>query len=234
MRNVLLMRNVRSESIQIPDSRLEDIGNLFRIAETDVPLELTETNQYLKRNYSANILVLLDFSGSMLNAANAVAADGQLGDPNALTEDALKTAYLQCIPALLNELPAHYRVGLGVFNDHAIPESGVVRIINNNDGEPDFTRDKAILATRLNSIDVNDNGATDLLPALEAGATILVDQDTNDNLRPFDDADVKGMIVVTDGRDTSLSRVTETANLITSQRVRLFMVGWGQKWTPTQ
>lgn len=229
VRSVLLMRNVRSEAIPIPDSRLEDIGNLFRIAETDVPLELTETNQYLKKDYTANILVLLDFSGSMLAAANAVAADGQLGDPGSLTEDALKTAYLQSIPALLAELPSHYRVGLGVFNDHALPESGVVRMINNNDGEPDFTRDKAVLAARLNSIDVNDNGATDLLPALEAGASILLQQDTNDNLRPFDDADVKGLIVVSDGRDTSLSRVTETANLITSQRVRLFMVGWGQK-----
>lgn len=229
IRNVLMMRNVRSESIPIPDSRLEDIGNLFRIAETDIPLELTETNQFLKKDYTANILVLLDFSGSMLSAANAVAADGQLGDPGALTEDALKTIYLQSISALLNELPSHYRVGLGVFNDHALPESGVVRMINNNDGEPDFTRDKAVLGARLASIDVNDNGATDLLPALEAGSAILVDQDTNDNLRPFDDADVKGLIVVSDGRDTSLSRVTETANLITSQRVRLFMVGWGQK-----
>lgn len=229
IRNVLMLRNVRTESIPIPNSRLTDIGNLFRIAESGVPLEATETNQFLSKRYSANILVLLDFSGSMLAAANAVAADGQLGDVASLTEDALKTVYLQTIPNLLDELPASYRIGLGVFNDHAIPESGVVRIITDNDGEPDFTRDKAVLANRLNSIHIADNGATDLLPALESGAQILIDEDTNDNLRPFDDADVKGLIVVTDGRDTSLGRVTEAANAISAQRVRLFLVGWGQK-----
>jgi len=229
VRNVLMLRNVRAESIPIPNSRLEDIGNLFRISETEIPLELSETNQFLKKDYTANILVLLDFSGSMLEAANTVLADGQLGDPGALTEDALKTVYLRCIPELLDELPAHYRVGLGVFNDHALPEGGVVRIITDNDGEPDFTRDKAVLANRLNSINVDDNGATDLLPALESGSTILQEQDSNDNLRPFDEADVKGLIVFTDGRDTSLSRVTETANIISAQRVRLFLVGWGQK-----
>lgn len=229
VRNVLMMRNIRSEAIPIPNSRLEDIGNLFRITESNRALDLTETNQFLKKDYTANILILLDFSGSMLKAANTVLADGQLGDPGALTEDALKTLYLRCIPELLDELPAHYRVGLGIFNDHALPESGVVRIITDNDGEPEFTRDKAILANRLNSIDVDDNGATDLFLAIESGASILIDQDLNDNLRPFDDADVKGLIVFTDGRDTSLSRVTETANLITAQGVRLFMVGWGEK-----
>lgn len=229
VRNVLMMRNIRAESIPIPNSRLGDIGDLFRISESEIPLELTETNQFLKKDYTANILVLLDFSGSMLSAANTVLGDGQLGDPGSLTEDALKTVYLRCIPELLDELPSHYRIGLGVFNDHALPEGGIVRMITDGDGEPDFTRDKAVLANRLNSIDVDDNGATDLLPALESGANILLEQDTNDNLRPFDDADVKGLIVFTDGRDTSLSRVTETANIISSQRVRLFMVGWGQK-----
>ncbi|MCF6284260.1 MAG: VWA domain-containing protein, partial [Candidatus Hydrogenedentes bacterium] len=76
---------------------------------------------------------------------------------------------------------------------------------------------------------VNDNGATDLLPALEGGAARLVQEDLNSNLRPFDDADMKALIVVTDGRDTSLERVTETANAIVAQGVRLYMIGWGAK-----
>ena len=227
VRNVLMLRNIRSESIPIPISRLRATGDLFRISENDIPLELTETNQFLKRDYSANVLILLDFSGSMLASAEAVLADGQLGDPGALAEDPLKTIYLQTISQMIDELPAHYHVGLGYFNDHAIPESGVVRLVNPPDGEPAFTRDKVLLQTRLAGINVNDNGATDLLPAVEAGAAILLDQDTDNNLRPFDDADVKALVVVTDGRDTSLGRVTETANLIINQGVRLFMIGWG-------
>lgn len=228
VRSVLMMRNVRSESIAIPDSQLTNIGNLFRISESEVPLELTETNQFLKKDYSANILVLLDFSGSMLSSANAVAADGQLGDPSLLTDDALTTIYQRTVPALLDELPDHYRIGLGIFNDHARPESGIIRMHTNNDGEPGFTRDKAILAGRIGSLDVNDNGATDFLPAVLEAAGIVQDEDLNDNLRPFHDADVKGVIVVSDGRDTSLERVAETANTIASMRTRLFMVGWGQ------
>jgi len=227
VRNVLMLRNIRSESIPVPDSRLETVGSLFRIAENEVPLELSETNQYLKRDYRTNLLILLDFSGSMLRSAETVLDDGQLGDPGALAEDALKTIYLQTISQMIDELPADYNIGLGYFNDHAIPEQGVVRTVVTPDGGTAFTRDKAVLQARLAAIDVRDNGATDLLLAVEAGSNILVNQDTNDNLRPFDDADVKALVVVTDGRDTSLGRVTETANLIVNQGVRLFMVGWG-------
>ncbi|MBX3177146.1 MAG: VWA domain-containing protein [Candidatus Hydrogenedentes bacterium] len=227
LRNVLMLRNVRSEIIPLPESRLNDVGALFRISENEVPLELTETNQFLKKRFTANLLVLLDFSGSMRASAEAVLADGQLGDPASLTEDALKTLYLQAIPQLLDELPAHFRVGLGVFNDHAIPESGVVRMINPADGEPAFTRDKAILQSRLASVNVQDNGATDLIPAVIAGTDIVVAQDANENLIPFDDAHVKGIIMVTDGRDTSLGRVTDAANYAIERRVRLFIVGWG-------
>lgn len=229
VRNLLMLRNIRSEVIPIPISRLESVGDAFRIAENEVPLELSETNQFLKRDYSANVLILLDFSGSMLESAQAVLDDGQLGDPALLAEDPLKTIYLQTISQMIAEMPAHYRVGLGIFNDHAIPEQGVVRTINPSDGEPAFTSDKAVLQARLASISVRDNGATDLLPAVEEGSNILLAQDSNDNLRPFDDADMKALVVVTDGRDTSLSRVTETANLIFNQGVRLFMIGWGQQ-----
>lgn len=229
LRNVLSLRNIRSESIPIPNSRLQQVGDLFRISETEVPLELTESNQFLKKDYSANVLIMLDFSGSMLDSAEEAVEDGQLGDPAALTEDALKSVYAQCIGDLIDEMPDHFRVGLSVFNDRPTPDSGAVRVINPADGEGAFTRDKNILNTRFTQLVVNDNGATELLPALQAGASRLVREDTNSNLRPFDDADVKALIVITDGRDTSLERVTETANAIVAQGVRLFILGWGAK-----
>jgi hypothetical protein len=228
LRNVVAMRNIRSESIPIPNSRLTEVGDLFRIAEAEVPLELTESNQFLKRDYSANVLILLDFSGSMFASAQEAVDDGQLGDPAALTEDVLKSVYAQSIVDLIDEMPDHFRVGLAVFNDRPTPDGGAIRIVTNtNDGEPDFTRDKVVLGARFSSLIVNDNGATDLLPAIEAGSTRLVREDTNSNLRPFDDADMRALIVVTDGRDTSLERIAETSNAIIAQGVRLFMVGWG-------
>ena len=227
VRNVIMLRNVRSEVIPIPISRLGAVGDLFQIRENEARLELTETNQFLKRDYSANVLVLLDFSGSMQASAQAVADDGQLGDPGALAEDPLKTVYLQTIPQLIDGLPDHFRIGLGIFNDHAIPEQGVVRVINPDDGEPSFTRDKAVLQARIAALTVNDNGATDLLPAVEAGSALLLREDSRENYRPYDAASMKAIVMVTDGRDTSLDRVTETANLIVNQGVRLFMVGWG-------
>ena len=230
-RNLLMLRNVRTESIPIPNTRLDDIGNLFQIRELETVLELSETNQFLKKNFSANVLVVMDFSGSMLASAEAVAEDGQLGDPAALTEDALKTVYLRAIGSLLDELPANFRVGLGLFNDNAIPESGVVRMITPADGEPAFTRDKAVLQARLAGITVRDNGATDFLPAVEEAAMILQQQDLDANLRPFDSADMKAIVMVTDGRDTSLDRITESSTILTGIGARLFVIGWGEQVT---
>lgn len=229
IRNVVSLRNVRSEAIPIPNSRLDEVGRLFRFSENDVGLELSESNQFLKQDFSANVLILLDFSGSMLASAQAAVEDGQLGEPANLTGDALKSVYLNCIPLLIDELPAHYRVGLGFFNDHAIPEQGTVRMVNPNDGEPAFTRDKSTLQARLTSIDVQDNGATDLIPAVIQGTSILTAQDRNDNLLPFDDADMKAMVVFTDGRDTSLGRVTDASNFAAERHVRLFTIGWGEQ-----
>lgn len=230
IRNVLTLRNVRSESIPIPNSRLKLVGDLFRISELDVPLELAETNQFLKKDYSANVLILLDFSGSMQESARTAVNSGQLGDPTALTEDPLKSVYAQGIMNLINEMPAHYNIALAIFNDRPTPDSGAIHVlIDPNDGEGAFTRDKAALNARFSQLTVQDNGASELLPSLVAGASRLVQQDLDNNLRPFDNADMRALLVVTDGRDTTLKPVLETANAVAAQNVRLFILGWGSK-----
>ena len=229
IRNLMLFRNIRSESIPIPNSRLNQVGDLFRISESEVPTELTETNQFLKRGHSGNVLILLDFSGSMASSAAKVVADGQLGDPDTLTEDALKSVYSQFIPDLIDELPAQYKIGLGFMNGQNDVALDSVNIVTMNDGNPSFTADKDVVKTRFAGLVVNDNGASNILSALESSATILRRLDTNDNLRPFDDVDMKAVIAITDGRDTSLERVTVTANFMSAEGVRLFMVGWGEK-----
>jgi len=230
VRNLLMLRNIRSESIPIPRSRLQQVGDLFRISEMDVPLELSETNQFLKSTYSANVLILLDFSGSMLASAQQAVADGQLGDPDALTEDAIKSVYAQGIMSMIDEMPAHFRVGLAVFNDRPTPDAGAIRLLNDpNDGEGVFTRDRNALIARFSQLTVQDHGASEVLPAVRAGARRLQREDTNRNYRPFDDVDLRALVVVTDGRDTTLERATETANLLQTMNVRLFMIGWGAK-----
>lgn len=228
VRNLLMLRDIQSGSISIPDSRLQSVGDQFRITEAGEPLQLTETSQFLKNTYSANVLIMLDFSGSMLASAQEVLDDGQLGDPAALTESALKTVYAQGIPDMINELPDHFQIGLAVFNDRSRSEG--VRVLRiPNDGEGVFTRDKGVLAARFAQLLVDDFGATDLIPAADFGSFVLANEDANNNLRPFDDADLKAVVIVSDGRDTSLQSVSELGTTVEDLGVRLFFIGWGSQ-----
>lgn len=222
VRTVLLMRNVRCEALPIPDSYLDTVGNKFAVYEKDTALELTETNQFLTSGsrIHGSALILLDYSGSMQAAAH------ELTDASIVAAtDRLQAVYQQSIPPLIAEMPDTYRVALAVFNERG---DDAIRIIWGADTEPAFTYNKTVLLNRLNNIEVVDNGATQLLPALNSAAAELLDVDVNENLIPFDNADVRALICVTDGRITTPpGNVSDTISALESSFVRLFCIGWG-------
>lgn len=236
VRTVMLLRNVRYQALPIPDSRLADIGNQFLLSENSEELELTETNQFLRNSnrLTTNMLILLDYSGSMLATARALEADGQIGDGITPLADPVQTMYEQCIPQLLTELPANYRIGLAVFSERSTQETATLRVLREDGLAPIFTRDRNLLLARLTAANVRDNGATQLLSALVAGATLLADQNNDQHFIPFDDADVNALLCVTDGRiTTTLTSLPETADFLAGNRVRLFTIGFGQNVAAT-
>lgn len=221
IRYVLLMRNLRYQALPIPETRLGEVGDLFVIEENKNPIELSESNQMLTSIDRAhtNALILLDYSGSMQEAAHMVS------DPDvASAPDPLQRLYEKTISPLIDELPDSYKIGLAVFNERGASP----RIIRETPDAPIFSSDKDLIQTRLHTLTVVDNGATVLLPSIEIAATYLLLEDGA--FIPFDDADVRALICVTDGRlTTPPGNITQTMQYLYDIRVRLFCIGWGSK-----
>ncbi|HNT89018.1 MAG TPA: hypothetical protein PKL84_14230, partial [Candidatus Hydrogenedentes bacterium] len=208
--------------------RYFEVARKFTIYEKGEPLEITETNQFLRsaNRIRANVMILLDYSGSMLSAAR------QAVEPEiANAEDPIQALYESCIPQLINELPDHYRIALAVMSERIGDGSELssLRLLGGDDGEEVFTTNKAVLEARLFALDVNDNGATTLLPTLQAAANVLLAEDLDENRIPFDDADMRAIIAVTDGRLTTSSNLSipDTALHLLDRHVRYMPVGWG-------
>lgn len=236
-RNVLMLRNLRYQSISLADGILDAILPDFSFTEANQLVEEAETQAFLTpvSRIRANLMILLDYSGSMENAAATAMGAGHT--------DPLQDLYDQTIPDLIDELPSNYRVAIGVFNEREYlagagegeQSSGplsrpYINLIQPADGEPAFTSDHAVLKARLNGIQVIDHGATQLTPALEDAAQVVASVDAAQGYIPFDGVELQGIICVTDGRLTTPSLdVTPTATLLSNLRVRAFMVGWGHE-----
>ena len=209
---------------------------LASFLEDSQPIDLNETNVFVKKdeNLRFDVLVMLDFSGSMRAAAQTLVDDGQLP----ASADPLTALYLKCIPAMLAEFPPPYRVALAVFNERRFGLDSDLRILTSVDplvpaqGQFDgvaFVHDKGVLQYRVNNMDVQDNGATALLPAVTAGAATLSGLDSSANLIPFDTADESILVAVTDGRRTTPpGQLGPVVDYLGGTRVRFFPIGWGE------
>lgn len=205
------------------------------ITEENQPIELTETSVFVKKDeqLSFNVLIMLDFSGSMRQVADALVADGQLTPPPGV--DPLTALYQQCVSELIDELPAQSRVALGVFNERRPYYSNPLRLIY---GAPApswmefeaFVQDKAVLQYRLQNLDVADNGATQLLPAVLSGAATLYNVDRGRHYIPFDSGDESILILISDGRRTTPpGELGPVRDFLEASRVRVFSIGWGNE-----
>lgn len=229
VRFVLLMRNIRYQALPLPDTRLADIGQQFLLFENNLPVERSEANQFLSPISRArgNALIMLDYSGSM-RAAAAKVSDTTI----ALAPDPLQALYASTIPQLIAEIPANYKIGIAVFNDRS---GAAIRPIYGTAAEPTryqddiFIRDRSAAIARFNSIVVNDNGATELFLATQAAAALLEGADLANNHIPFDDADIRAIIAVTDGRVTTPpGNISDTTKILDDTRARFLAIGWGE------
>jgi len=214
VRFTFMMRDVAFRTFPLDASTLPQ--SAFRIFEDDVPLELTETNQFLANavpmgglgKTRTNLLLVLDFSGSMFESVQPLG----LGGP-----DPLQTAYIQLVEPFLDALPADFNVALSEFHDRGSP----LRILS------DYTQDrnatKAALSANLN---ITDHGSTNLFENL-LDATL--DVTSADGVFAQDqNAQVNGIVILSDGRVTTPpGEVQDTIDLATAARVRMFTVGFG-------
>ena len=220
VRFTLMMRDIAYDPLPLPDNLLDQYVQSFSIFEKDVPIELPETSVFLTSGAAlrTNVAILLDYSGSMFEAAKSV-ADQTI----ATAPDPLQALYERCIGALIQELPAAYNVALMEFHERSQP----TRFVNATG--PLFTTDKDLLLERLSNINIIDHGATELLPAVMDGAHLLDDYDANLFSRSFDDTDVRALVCVTDGRMTTPpGRTKDAVDELALLRVRFFPIGWGK------
>lgn len=248
VRYIMMMRNLRFNSIPLPDDLLPFFEDNFFIFESDQLIEQAETNQFLTsaQNLDTNLVILLDYSASAVESAALAQQfhddmEGQLGvlfpqvtfptfPGFTAAADPLQFIYEQSIGSLLEELPDTYRIALMEFHDR---DQGSRLVADFTLNDP---AGKAALIAALDTINVTAPGATELLPAILGANAMLVAEDqplpSTGPVIPrtaFDDADVRGIIVVSDGRlTTPPGSIPETVNLLRADRTQLWAVAWGK------
>ncbi|HIJ73007.1 MAG TPA: choice-of-anchor D domain-containing protein [Candidatus Hydrogenedentes bacterium] len=223
LRFPMLMRNRQYQPIPIPFDLLDTFGEQsFFVSEQNIPLELSETNQFLALGASLrrSIAIVLDYSGSMYEAAQEAGAVDPALDVSG-EADPLQAVYERCVPPLIDDLaalPGSTKMALMAFHDRSQP----ARIVQ------DFTDEPLDMHMALAFLNIQDHGATELLPAINEAAYFIEAED-----RPFidfDTADIRAIVLVSDGRlTTPPGTIKDTSDLLYDiLNVRLFSVGWGK------
>lgn len=206
VRFTFTMRDIAFNTITTPIDAIT--ADAFTILEDGLPLDLDETNIFLTDQYEANIVLALDYSGSMQAAAAKI-----INSANPLQD-----LYEATVPGFLNALDPRYRVALLAFFDR----DQSARL------QSDFTRDRGETLATLQNLrnTIITFGATELLPAFRDSA-LLLNAEPRFNV-PFDDPDVRAVVVVSDGRGTTPpGDASEFVEQTEFTRARFFNVAWG-------
>ncbi|NLN92003.1 MAG: hypothetical protein GX130_01655 [Candidatus Hydrogenedens sp.] len=242
IRSVVLLRDIRQQTFSLFEDDFFDSKTLYSlitprvsIQENSQPIDLDETNVFVKKDEGLRfaVMILLDFSGSMSQAAQMLVDDGQL--VVAPGEDPLTALYREAVAAMIDEMPPHYEVGLAVFNERNPWWNRATRVLtgapagySDKDAAAFFTKNRAIQQYRLANMQVADNGATPLFPALSEAAVDLYN--LGGNMPDFDNLGQSILISITDGRQTTppgdLTALTDILNIT---RTRSFIIGWGNE-----
>lgn len=216
MRFVFSLRD--SVGKAIPTQTREDLERLsFRVLENEEVLDPNETGITISRPKSGygdgdiyfhgNLILMLDYTNSM-RLAGTTSPTNPLAPGEAIAQ--VKAAAQQ----FLDDIPPTYNVGIMYHSRRQQPN----RIIH------PITSDRQSLKNALDAftVPVTESLQSDIRDAVAEAVGLLASQNTEDTL-PFDDADVNGVLFVTDGRDNSSSLSTsELASLAEDNLVRLF------------
>lgn len=208
MRFVFLLRDTLNKVI--PTTTPADLARLsFSIAENEVPVDLNETNSFVTgpKGLRTNLVLMLDFTGS-LYFAGTDNLDNPLAPGAAVAQ--VRAAALK----FLDDIPPGYRVALMYHNDRQQAN----RLIAN------FSADRESLKIALQnfSLPPSQFGVSTIYDALGDAINRIEAEDANETL-PFNDADVRAVVFITDGRDaSSLSTAADVQARADATRTRLF------------
>jgi hypothetical protein len=207
LRFIFTIRNEFGRTVDTTDPNvLEQLQTAFSIEENSIPLDLDETSVFVSpaTGLRSNVAFVFDFSGSMYNA----------GAGNGAVINTVRSAAREFI----NDLPEAYRLALLEFHDRQQAN----RLING------FTTNRASSINALDnfSLLIGEHGASELYDALIEACERLANQDLN--VLPFDDADLRAVVFVSDGRDTSsFATLDDVISTAEDLRVRLYPIGFG-------
>lgn len=222
LRFVFLLRDSTGAVIDTLDPVVfEELQTAFRIEENGVPLDTNETNLFITRadRLTCNLAILLDYTGSMYAAIEALFPQSS----NALQElYAGKTTDEGIIGAFVRSLPGNY--GVSIMEYHERQQRN--RLIHGFGPESD--RDAMIQALKDFSLPRAEHGASEIHDAIIDACTRIEDEDAG--RLSFYDTDVRALVFISDGRDTSSVATAEDAiNYAKERRIRLYPIGFGQQ-----
>jgi hypothetical protein len=219
MRFIFLLRDKRGLAVDAGDARIRSQMQ-FHVQEDGLPLDPDESSQFVTgpESLKCNVALLLDLTGSMYNA-------GVNDRLNPLEPGDAIVQMVESAKQFILDLPDSYRIALMEYHDRGQPS----RVIHG------FDTDKAALTGALDafSLPVAEHGASDIYDALHDACQALVNEDPAQTL-PFDEADVRSVVFVSDGWDTSSNkRINEIIQFAKDSRVRLYPLGFsGRLSTP--
>lgn len=207
-RFVFLLRDSLGQAIQTSDPAVRQRLS-FTVEENGELLDLDETNFFISgpENLKVNLVLMLDFTGSMFDAG--------LGNGTAIEESKLAAK------EFIDDLPASWRVAVMEYHDRQ-QSSFLIHT---------FDTDKASLKQSIDDFSLarEEHGASAIFDALGVASLALVEEDNG--LLELDDADVRAVVFVSDGRDTSSTvAVDELISFAEDQtvRVRFYPIGFGE------
>ncbi len=213
MRFAFLLRDRLGQAI--PTLTADDLSRLrFTLTEDDVPMDWNETSQFVlgAEHIRTNLVLLLDFTGSLYYSGVNDPVNPRR--PGEVLEE-VRAAALR----FLDDLPENYKVALMYHCDRQQKN----RLIH------PFTTDRNALKNALAAFYLPPamHGVTAVWDAVEDAVNRIVAADPPDTL-PFDDADVRAIVLVTDGKDNASAVQPSTAiGNAKDNRVRLYSLTYG-------
>ncbi|HNY85184.1 MAG TPA: VWA domain-containing protein [Candidatus Hydrogenedentes bacterium] len=211
-RFVFLLRDTTSKVI--PTRSAEDLARLtFDVAEDGVYIDWNEATRSITgpETLRTNMVLLLDYSGSMYYAGTDDPVR-PLAPGEAIEQ--VKTAALRFI----DDLPPGVRLAIMYHNDRQQQDRFIFP----------FSTDKTALKNALSAFRLSPamHGTSTVWDAVEEAVLRVAREDPADVLS-FDDADVRAVVFLTDGRDnSSLAQGSAVSTLAQDLRVRLYPVSY--------
>jgi hypothetical protein len=229
MRFIFTMRDSVNKVIDTRnDATFQALQEAFTVIEDGRVIDEDETEIFVSKpdNLRYDLVLMLDYTGSMdaqLREAHPGRTDplqDLYGGNRLVATDGLVANFLDGLPETWNvALMEHHRRQqqnriLAGFGTTSIPEG---------ESEADSPLYTAVDEFRLST---GEHGASELYDALADACLLMASRDIN--VLPLNDADVRALVFITDGRDTSsITTASDVVDLARDLRVRLYPIGFG-------